>query len=41
MLLNGRMAKISWTNRVRNKEVLCTGKGERNNLSKRNRRKAN
>jgi hypothetical protein len=41
MLLNGRMEKNSWTNRVRKKIVLCTGKEERNNLSIINRRKAN
>jgi len=41
MLLNGRMEKISWTNRVRNELMSCTGKEDTNNISKINRRKAN
>ena len=35
------MEKISWTDRVRNREVLHRDKGERNILCTVNRRKAN
>jgi hypothetical protein len=35
------MEKISWTDRVRNEEVLHTVKEERNSLQKINRRKTN